>query len=68
MADYVKNFQKNLSLFLKQNQMTQNDFAILCGCDKATVSKWLKGKREPSFNYICIIIRVLDCTFEELIS
>ncbi len=65
---YYKNFIYNVDLELKNNGWSRADFALQLNCNSSTVSKWLTGKREPSFEYIVRITKVLGCTFEDLIS
>ena len=65
---YYENFIKNVKNILKETGMKQSEFALLLNCEDSTVSKWLTGKREPSFYYIVKITHILKCSFEELIS
>lgn len=62
------NFIKNINLFLKEMGWSRNRFAKELGCDSSPVSKWLNLRQEPSFSYIVKILKVMNCTFEELVS
>lgn len=44
-------FKDNLSLFLKQNGYSQNQFAKLLGLSNASISNYLKGVSEPTLSF-----------------
>lgn len=67
-TSYFENFIKNVKRMLNEIGMKQSEFALQLNCEASTVSKWLTGKREPSFYYIVKITHILKCSFEELIS
>jgi transcriptional regulator with XRE-family HTH domain len=63
-----KNFRKNLPIFMKQLDFNQEKLAKALNTDSSTITKWLKGKSKPSFDFICDLTEILKCTFEELVQ
>jgi transcriptional regulator with XRE-family HTH domain len=59
-------FRKNLPLLIEENKMDRKEFAKRLGTSPSTISKWILGKRDPSFEYLSRIMDILNCTFEEL--
>ena len=53
---------------MKERNLKQVQIAQAVGCNKGTVSKWLNAKIEPGLIYLAKLTKILDCTFEELIS
>ena len=64
----ILNFRKNLPILIEENKIDKKEFAKRLGTTPSTISKWILGKRDPSFDYICLIIEVLNCTFEDLVQ
>lgn len=62
------NFEKNVKVMLKEKGISQAEFARRLGVGKSTVSNWLCSHREPSLSYIRKILKVLNCTFDELVE
>ena len=62
------NFIINIKNLLKEKKLNRKQFADLIGCSKTAVSKWLLNQTQPTFDNIVMIIKVLNCTFEDLIS
>ena len=46
-----------LLAFLKDNCLTHQEFAAMCGVERSTVTKWIKGTRNPSPKAMKIIGR-----------
>ena len=67
-VEYLSNFSKNLKILMNERNLKQVQVAEALGCNKGTVSKWLNGKIEPGLVYIAKLLKILDCSFEELIS
>jgi transcriptional regulator with XRE-family HTH domain len=44
-----------LNDYLKQRNLTHEEFAELLGCDRTTVTKWLDGSRVPSARWAQLI-------------
>ncbi len=65
---YLSNFSKNLKILMKERNLKQIQIAQAVGCSKGTVSKWLNAKIEPGLIYLAKLTKILECTFEELIS
>ena len=47
-----KLFCEILRDFLKENALTQTDFATRVGVKPSQVSEWLKGKAKPSYDLL----------------
>lgn len=63
-----ENFINNVKNNLKELGWTQKMFADKIGCSKTTISKWFLFQTQPTLEYVIKICKVLNCTFEELIS
>lgn len=46
-----------ISEWLQQNDLTHEEFALICGCDRSTVTKWITGERTPSPKWAKILLR-----------
>ena len=47
-----KDFTQILAEFLKENHMTQTEFANQIGVKPSQVSEWLKGKAKPGYDFL----------------
>lgn len=47
-----------LSEWLERNNLTHEQFALMCGCDRSSVTKWATGERFPSPKWMKVILRV----------
>lgn len=63
-----KNFAKNLKIFLKEKNLKQTQFAELMKVSNSCVSKWILEQREPTLTNISNMLKILNCTFEDLID
>lgn len=54
-------------MLLKQNNMTQKELAIMAEISDATMSRYIKHKREPRASNILKISKVLNVTTDFLI-
>ena len=63
-----KNFADNLKYHMQEKGITQVKLAQAVNVTQPAVSLWLLGKSEPSFIKICLILKCLNITFEELIE
>ena len=45
-------FKDILKAFLKENALTQTEFARTIGVKQSQVSEWLKGKAKPSYDIL----------------
>lgn len=43
--------------WLERNRLTHEEFALICGCDRSTVTKWITGERAPSPKWAKILLR-----------
>lgn len=47
----------SLKEWLKRNNLTHAEFAAMCGCTRAAVSRWASGSRAPSPKWLKVIER-----------
>ena len=47
-----------ISEWLDKNNLTHEQFALMCGCDRSSVTKWATGERFPSPRWMKVILRV----------
>lgn len=47
-----KNFTEILAEFLKENRLTQTEFAKKIGVKQSQVSEWLNGKAKPGYDIL----------------
>lgn len=57
-----------LRRYLKQHELTQEDFADRVGVTQGQVSAWLSGKKRPSLDNLLSITRVTGISIAELIA
>ena len=46
-----------LQEWLEQKNLTHEEFAVMCGCTRAAVSRWASGSRVPSPKWLKVIER-----------
>lgn len=68
MDKILNNFSKNLKLKLKEENLTQRQFAKLINVSATCVSKWILCQREPTLNNIIKILKLFALTFDDLIN
>lgn len=47
----------SLAQWLEENRLTHEDFAAMCGCTRAAVTRWASGSRLPSPKWLKVIER-----------
>lgn len=47
-----------ISEWLERKNLTHEQFALMCGCDRSSVTKWVTGERFPSPKWMRVILRV----------
>ena len=47
-----------ISEWLERKNLTHEQFALMCGCDRSSVTKWVTGERFPSPKWMKIVLRV----------
>ena len=47
----------SLSEWLEENRLTHEEFAVMCGCTRAAVTRWASGSRLPSPRWLKVIER-----------
>lgn len=60
------NFKDQLQELLKKSNLSQKEFAEKLGVTEATVSRYLKGDREPNLNTLAQIANIFVVSLEEL--
>lgn len=56
----TKDFKLILREFLKENQLTQTEFARQVGVKPSQVSEWLHGKAKPGYDTLRLISLAFD--------
>ncbi len=63
-----ESFAKNLKNMLNEAGIKQFQFAKMMGVSASCVSKWLLAEREPTLGNIVKMLKILECSFDDLIS
>ncbi len=63
-----ESFAKNLKNMLSEAGIKQFQFAKMMGVSASCVSKWLLAEREPTLGNIVKMLKILECSFDDLIS
>lgn len=67
--DEIKNqYVKRVVGLLGENQISEEKYADMMGVKKATVQKWLSGKKFPQMTHVVRSAAVLGCTLDYLLS
>ena len=61
-------FGTNLRTLREKKKLSQEDIARKLQISRQSVSKWEQGISYPSILYLVPLIKILDCTFEELLK
>lgn len=64
----AENFGKNLSEILSVLGVTQIELAEKTKLTQAAISQIIAGKRNPTLNSICAILKVVPVKFERLVK
>jgi transcriptional regulator with XRE-family HTH domain len=59
-----RSFIEILTEYLKDNNLTQSQFARAIGAKPSLVNDWLRGKAKPSYDNICAIAKAYDGEIE----
>jgi transcriptional regulator with XRE-family HTH domain len=62
----MKSFGENLKSVRESNKLSQQRLALLMDISQQRVSEWECGKVEPTLRTLLKLIKVLNCSFEEL--
>lgn len=54
--------------YLKNHNMLQKDFADIIGVQPNTLSQWINGKRQPDYDSLIIMSRVLKVPIDTLLG
>lgn len=60
--------KNNIAYFMKQKHMSQREFSEKLGTTEVSVSRYIKGEREPKATLAVRMAKILSCTVEELFS
>ena len=63
-----ESFAKNLKNMLSEAGIKQFQFAKMMGVSASCVSKWLLAERVPTLGNIVKMLKILECSFDDLIS
>ena len=58
----------NISDWMIDNNVSQYDLCKKLGCQQATISYYLTGKREPTFSFINLILELTKMPYEVAFS
>jgi|DEB19_MinimDraft_3_1074340.scaffolds.fasta_scaffold38403_3 transcriptional regulator with XRE-family HTH domain len=47
-----------ISEWLEKNGLTHEQFALMAGCDRSSVTKWATGERFPSPRWMKVILKI----------
>ena len=61
-------FGERLRALIDARGWSQNDLARSAGIEKSTISRFVNGWREPTYQVLCQIHSALGCTWEELMG
>ena len=62
------NFSKNLKELRKQKNLTQEELAKLINVEKYTIQKWEQNKNIKTFEILELLIKILDCSYDDLLK
>ena len=61
-------FGTNLRTLREKRNLSQEDLARKLQISRQSISKWEQGISYPSILYLVPLIKILDCTLEELLK
>ena len=61
-------FGTNLKALREKKKLSQEDIARKLQISRQSISKWEQGISYPSILYLVPLIKILDCTLEELLK
>ena len=61
-------FGTNLKALREKKKLSQEDLARKLQISRQSISKWEQGISYPSILYLVPLIKILDCTLEELLK
>lgn len=62
------NFAKNLSALMSRNNMKQRELANIINVNRSTISYWVRGKTEPSFEMLGNIAELFKVDYNTLLG
>jgi len=64
----VNTFAKNLELLMKENAVSQKQLAQIINVRQQTVSRYVKGAREPDIDILIEIAKFFNVTVGQLVG
>ena len=64
----MNSFAKNLTELMKGNETSQGQLAIALGVKQQTISRYVKGIREPDIDVIIAIAKYFEVTTDYLLG
>ena len=64
----IISFGTNLKALREKKNLSQESLARILNISRQSVSKWEQGISYPSILYLIPLIKILDCTLEELLK
>ena len=62
------NFKNNLKNLIEKNNLNNNQLSIKLGISRSTISKYLNGTREPSFELLEKLTVIFNCSYDDLLK
>lgn len=66
--EFVNTFAKNLELLMKENAVSQKQLAQIINVRQQTVSRYVKGAREPDIDILIEIAKFFNVTVGQLVG
>lgn len=62
------NFKINLKNQIEKNNLNNNQLAIKLGVSRASITNYLNGTREPSFEILEKLTVIFNCSYDDLLK
>lgn len=62
------NFKINLKNQIEKNNLNNNQLAIKLGVSRASITNYLNGTREPSFELLEKLTVIFNCSYDDLLK
>lgn len=64
----MNSFSKNLELLMQEKAVSQSQLAGILNVKQQTISRYIKGEREPSFDIVIEIAKYFNLTVGQLLG
>ena len=61
-------FKEKLKLLRTNNNLTQQQMSELLNITRQAYAKYEQGKREPNFDTLKKIVKILNCSYNDLLA